>query len=89
MSTAADEAARLRAQADALERVGTLTEELETARAAWLKNKTPKAKAAYRAAAQALEAAREEHATTATAVISEPGSVTITPGGVAVQGGAN
>ncbi len=86
--SAAEEAAKLRAQADALEVVGTLTEAMDQAKAAFLAERTPENKSAFREASKALSDAREDHRSKRSAVLAEPGSVTITPGGVSVSGGA-
>ncbi len=87
MSTAAEQAAQLRAQADALEEVGRLGEATTKAKQAYHAKKTPENKAAYRQAAQALSDAREVYRADRPLTV-EPGGVTITPGRVAARGKA-
>lgn len=84
--SAAEEAAKLRAQADAVERVGGLTEAYDEAMAAFRADPSPESKAAYRAAADELSRSREEQRTGRTVVLYEPGSAVITPGGLSVSG---
>lgn len=88
MSTAAEQAAQLRAQADALEAVGRLGEQMTKAKKAYHANQTPENKAAYRKAAQALSDARETYRADRPLQV-EPGGVTITPGQVAARGKAS
>lgn len=88
MSTAAEQAAQLRAQADALEVVGELREAMDKAKSAYHADQTPKKKAAYREAAQALSDARETYRKDRPLTV-EPGGVTITPGQVAARGKAS
>jgi hypothetical protein len=88
MSTAAEQAAQLRAQADALEEVAALGEAMTKAKTAYHADQTPKNKKAYREAAQALSDARERQRTDRPLTV-EPGGVTITPGQVAARGKAS
>lgn len=81
--TPGEEAAKLRAQADALEVVAELEAEFIAVQKVWLAAKTPENKVAYRAAAVALDAARTAHAE---AVAGQGGNVTIMPGGIAMGG---
>jgi hypothetical protein len=88
MSTAAEQAAQLRRQADALEETGRLGDELKQIKDAYHADQTPERKAAYRAAAQALSDARETYRADRPLTV-EPGGVTITPGQVAAKGKAS
>lgn len=83
---AAEEVARLRAQADALERVGGLEVTFNEAKAAYQGDKTPELKAAYQAAALEFSEARSAHRASQSTVSAEPGGITIVPGRVAVKG---
>jgi hypothetical protein len=84
--SAADEIARLRAEADALERVSGLEVAMQEAKQAYQADKTPELKAAYQSAAQEFADARSEHRASKTVVSAERGGVTIVPGNVAVKG---
>lgn len=88
MSTAAEQAAQLRAQADALEEVGRLGEATTQAKQAYHANQTPENKQAYREVARKLSDAREKYRTDRPLTV-EPGGVTITPGRVAAKGKAS
>jgi hypothetical protein len=84
--SAAEEAAKLRAQADAVELVGGLSDAYDAAMAAFRADRSAGNKAAWRAAGDALSAAREEQRNGRTVVLYEPGSAVITPGGLSVSG---
>jgi hypothetical protein len=85
VSTSADRAAELRAQAAALDSIAVLEEASLDAKSAYRDALgDPDAKAAHRAASQALTEAREELRATAVAVATGEGSTTIVPNSVKV-----
>lgn len=81
-------AAELRALADRLERMEGLADAAKAAKAAYAADPGPETKTAHRAAAQALNDARDEvRASGVAAVATAPGSTTVIP--TTVKGGGS